>query len=339
MTSPLRQAWLDHLENAPHARTLDVAMALGVSEAELLASRPDATRLRDDWSAFLDGLPSLGRVMCLTRNPYVVHELTGAYETIHQHGPIAGAYGGIDQRLIVRRWGSAFAAPVENRRGTLQSIQVFDTSGTATLKIYARDETDVDTWNAFVDSLAWDAAPEVTVAPIAASAEAEEPDVDTLRTRWAALRDTHEVHGLLRQLGLGRLQATRLLGDEWATEVAPAAVEALLEAASATGEKIMVFVSNAGNVQIYSGAIQRVMRRGSWLNILDPGFNLHLNEEGLDSVWIVRKPTTRGPVWSFEGFAANGLPLFQFFGKRVETGSQADSWIEMVRGIQELHRR
>jgi hypothetical protein len=47
---------------------------------------------------------------------------------------------------------------------------------------------------------------------------------------------------------------------------------------------------------------------GPWLNVLDPGFNLHLREDLIASAWIVRKPTADGVVSSLELFDAGGAP-------------------------------
>ncbi len=330
--TPLRSRWLTHLDQNPRARTLDVALALGVSEAELLYSRvgDDATLLRDDWKALLEGLPAVGEVMCLTRNAHVVHERVGAYERVEFSPFMAGIYGEtIDQRLVVGRWGSAIAAPVETRKGKLDSLQIFDKSGQAALKIYAVDGTDRQAWAALVASLP------CAEPPASLTVEAVEPeppraddaiDSEELRRSWAAMKDTHDVYPLLRRLGVGRLQALRLLGAQWAQAVEVSALNELLTGAATDGEPLMVFVSNAGSIQIFSGEVHRIVAADGWLNVLDPGFNLHIRESGIASAWIVRKPTDRGLVWAFEAYSEEGDTLLQVFGTRTEDRSQRPSW-------------
>jgi len=342
MTS-LRQSWIDHRRDNPKARTVHVAEALGVSEAELLFSRvgDDATLLRPDWQALLTGLPAVGPVMALTRNARVVHERIGPYETVKYTPHMVGVYGEhIDQRLIVGRWATAIAAPVETRRGVLQSIQVFDDAGTAVLKLYARPETDVHAWSALVDGLADPSPPEsLQVTPATPSTDRPDGDIDVpaLRDAWAAMTDTHQAHPLLREHRVGRLQAMRLLGTEWATPVDGDTLAELLERASSDAEPIMVFVGNTGSIQIHSGLVKRIVPLDDWLNVMDPDFNLHVRTTGLDSAWIVRKPTDRGLVWSFEAYDADGIVLLQLFGQRTEDRSQADSWHALLADLQVRH--
>ena len=62
----------------PALRIRDAAAALGVSEAELVALT--AAPLANDWRALLNDMPSVGRVMCLTRNDHCVHERHGRFD-------------------------------------------------------------------------------------------------------------------------------------------------------------------------------------------------------------------------------------------------------------------
>src|ERR1700744_5364361 len=84
----LAELWASLRRAKPNLRNRDAAAELGVSEAELIASRQDAGnfRLRPDWRALFTQLPKLGRVMALTRNENVVHERHGTYgEASFQH--------------------------------------------------------------------------------------------------------------------------------------------------------------------------------------------------------------------------------------------------------------
>lgn len=336
--TPLRQAWLDHLADHPKARTVQIADALGVTEAELLFARvgEDAIQLRSDWKALLGGLPAVGPVMCLTRNEHVVHESTGPFERVEVTPHMAGIYGThIDQRLILARWALAIAAPVETRRGILQSLQIFDKAGTAVLKIYAREATNTEAWDALVKGLA-DPSPALpALAPIAGPEPTPDDavDVDGFRAAWAAMTDTHQVHPLLRRLGLGREQALRLVGPQWAVPVSPDALGTLLEGSAADEEPLMVFVGNTGSIQIFSGRVRRIVPLDGWLNVMDPTFNLHVRRDGLARAWVVRKPTDRGLVLSLEVFGEDGTLLVQLFGKRTEAQSQRPSWHARIEGL------
>ncbi|MCU0618219.1 MAG: hypothetical protein MUD17_14200 [Gemmatimonadaceae bacterium] len=171
-----------------------------------------------------------------------------------------------------------------------------------------------------------DALPVVT--PTAAETERpdEAVDVTTLRARWDALTDTHQFHGLLRELQVGRLQALRLAGDERARLVGADALQRALDGAAAQQEKLMIFVANTGIVQIFIGTIRKVVRMNDWLNILDPGFNLHVRDQAIAASYVVTKPTVDGPVRSLECYTADGSLVLQLFGKRHEGEQTPAGW-------------
>lgn len=343
---PLRRAWIDHRDHHPRARTLDVARALGVSEGALLASRvsEDATRLRPAWTELMEGLQTVGRVLCLTRNAHVVHERRGCFVDVRADGPVGGVFGpDIDLRLFMHRWGAAFAAPVETRTGTLDSLQIFDAHGVAALKVYREPDSDPEAWHALVGALA---APEQTAGWTPAPPpppEAPPPDraidVDALRSAWDALQDTHDFFRLLRTHGAAREQALRLAGAPRAIPLAPEALQSLLNAVSDAEIPCMVFVASPGCVQIHSGPVRRIATMGGWLNVLDPDFNLHIHSEGVAGVWQVRKPTRNGPVTSLEAYDAQGELLLQVFGKRTEGHPQSAAWHALLDQIGAAHPR
>jgi len=79
-------------------------------------------------------------------------------------------------------------------------------------------------------------------------------------------------------------------------------------------------------IQIHSGPVWRVEMIGDWLNVLDPGFNLHLRQDGIASAWIVRKPTADGPVTSLELYDARGDTVAMFFGARKPGIPEQPAW-------------
>jgi putative hemin transport protein len=99
----------------------------------------------------------------------------------------------------------------------------------------------------------------------------------------------------------------------------------------------MVFVGSRGCIQIHTGAIKRVepmeIRGASWLNVLDPGFNLHMREDQIASVWLVEKPTADGVVTSVEAFDHAGELMAMFFGERKPGSPELEAWRHIVRGL------
>lgn len=68
----------------------------------------------------------------------------------------------------------------------------------------------------------------------------------------------------------------------------------------------------------------------NWLNVLDPDFNMHLNEDTIDSAWVVHKNTVDGLVTAVELFDKEGEIVAQFFGLRKPGIPQRPEWKELV---------
>lgn len=230
--------------------------------------------------------------------------------------------GDIDLRIFATRWAHAYGQITEGRDGPRCSVQVFDAYGVNAHKVFT---SDVEAFERFLDE--WRLEPGPEGIPVVDPVEVEmarpdsEVDVAGLRARWDGLQDTHDFFGLLRELGVTRTQALRLAGPERALAVDPAGLETALKAAAEDAETVMVFVGNHGLVQIFIGEIHRVVRTQGWLNVLDPGFDLHVRDGGITHAWVVTKPTRHGAVRSLECYGAEGETVLQLFGKRTEEES------------------
>lgn len=323
-------------------RIRDGAARLGCPEGELLAAHAAAGEsviaLVPRWEPLFEALRGVGRVMALTRNDVAVHERKGCFEEVQffGEGPAMGQAVGkdLDMRFFPRTWSAAFAVSDNDASGLRESLQIFDRHGEAVLKIYPQPEVDRPAWQAIGGAFAGGAPPawEPVPGPTPDLPDAE-IDVEGLRNAWRGLQDTHAFHGMLREYRVGRTQAHRLVGEEFATPVSPEASEQLLLRAAASRLPIMVFVGNRGNIQIHTGEVSTIKRLGEWVNVLDPDFNLHLNEPGIASAWRVRKPTRDGIVTSIELFDEAGENVALFFGKR-KPGQEEDSrWREMAEAL------
>jgi putative hemin transport protein len=203
-------------------------------------------------------------------------------------------------------------------------------------KIYLTEQSDVAAYDALVAKYkAEDQDQQLTIIPApAVKAEKADEDVDVkaFRDAWLALQDTHDFHGLLRQHGLTRTQALRLAPDGHAQQISVERLKEILTQASAAALSIMVFTGSAGVIQIHTGEIKQLVQTGPWFNVLDPEFNMHLREDGIAEVWLVKKPTVDGPVHSLEVYDAEGNTIVQFFGKRKPGIPESTDWQNLVNG-------
>ncbi|MDC6299948.1 hemin-degrading factor, partial [Ralstonia solanacearum] len=128
-------------------------------------------------------------------------------------------------------------------------------------------------------------------------------------------------------------QALRLAEGRFTVAVAPTALRTVLEDAARDGMPIMVFVGNRGMVQIHTGPVTSVRLLDSWVNVLDPGFNLHVRGDLIDRAWVVCKPTSDGVVTSLELFDAQGGTIAMLFGARKPGEPERPAWRDTLRGL------
>jgi putative hemin transport protein len=340
----LAARWDALKSTTPMLRTRDAAAQLGVTEAELLATGlgSTVTRLDTDTPALLHGLVGVGRCMALTRNEHAVSEVHGTYGGIElgaHAGQVVGT--GIDLRVFPTQWCHAFAVDEESptkKPARRRSIHIFDRAGVAVHKIYLDDDGDVAAWDALVaarrSELPLVLEPAASKKPERADAEV---DVAALGAAWDAMQDTHEFFHLLHAHRVSRTQALRLAGRERAYRVSNTSFTQLLHDASAQQDKIMIFVGNRGCLQVFSGSVKKIVKHGPWINVLDPGFNLHLREDHIASSYVVAKPTKAGMVRSLELFDADGETIALVFRKRDDREQAEDAgWIARLAGLPAL---
>ena len=328
-------------------RAKDAANHIGVSEGEAVAAHcgvhdhaPKATPLRKPYIELLQALELCGPLMGLTRNENVVHEKTGVYEKISAQGHMGLALGDdIDLRLFLNQWHAGYAvtelAANPGNRANI-SLHFFDKHGKAVHKIFQREATDVEAWQAVAISFAepgavYSFSPAGLKAPPTLDTEF---DAKALAVDWAAMQDTHEFFGLLSKHAIERQQSFRLVEGQFTHRVEATAVRDMLHEASFDGTSIMVFVSSGGCIQIHTGPVKRIepidVRGTPWLNVLDPNFNLHLREDRIAHVWVVEKPTADGVVTSLEAFDTQGELMVMFFGARKPGKPELQGWRDIV---------
>lgn len=332
----LKSQWETFKTENPKVRIRDAAKQLDTTEAELLAASVSETviRLTNDFQDILKAVESLGKVMALTRNDYCVHERKGVYQHITFSGPMGLVVNpDIDLRLFMMQWSSAFAVDENGRK----SLQFFGKDGDAVHKIYLTETSDIPAYHTLVDKFT--AHDQHTVLIINKDKKVAEEKSDSaidaqgFKETWLTLKDTHDFHGMLRKFGVTRTQGLRLAPEGHAVTITKESLKSIIEKAAETDLEIMVFTGSAGCIQIHTGLIKNLLQTGPWFNILDPDFNMHLREDAIASVWLVKKPTVDGIVTSIEVFDQYGGIIVQFFGKRKPGIPENEHWRLMVNEI------
>ncbi len=354
----LLDRWNTLRAEKPNLRIRDAARHLGVSEAELLATGIGSTVVRLNEAnhgprEIMRRALDLGTVMALSRNDNCVIEVTGTAMRLKPQAEnaqdkadperearnlnIAGGYlgGPIDLRFQFPQWKYVFAVSQPMRDGAVnRSLQFFDASGVAVHKLYVRSEAGAPVFDKMVADFRHprqDAKLDVAPASPKPAAKPDSAiDVKEFQQAWRDMSDVHQFNRIVSEFGLTREQALRLAPGGMAQKLDPAAVRGLLQGAAKNQIAIMAFVGNGGVTQIYSGKIKKVADAEGWLNVLDPDFNLHLNDDALRSGYVVR----RAGVTSVEFFDEKGELVVTFFGVRQPGKPQPQEWLDLAASLQ-----
>ena len=343
----IKAKWEQLLQEKPGTRIKDAADLLQLSEAELLATTisENCIRLEGDWAELLQRLKSLGKVMSLTRNDHCVLENKGTFQKINVMGEgerqMATVIGPIETRVFFKAWHVAFAVKQPKKDRWLESIQIFDKQGVAITKIYLQDKSNREAYQQLIqDFTSSDQSFAQQVFPAEPTQYKEDIDSDAFLNEWAELKDTHDFFGMLRKYEVHRQKVIHLAEGKFSFPIAISATQDVLEQSASMKLPIMIFAGNSGNIQIHQGKVRTIKLLGpnermtdSWLNIMDPEFNMHLRLNEINEAWIVHKPTEDGTVSSIELFDKKGELTAQFFGLRKPGISQKAEWAELLETI------
>lgn len=297
-------------------------------------SAPPPVRLSVDWSTALARLESLGPVRVVTTNDVLVHEKEGAFGNVSASGPAVIVLNrDVDLRVFPHHWEQTLYD------AEADAIRVHDRLGRPVHAIHRTAATDAAAWDAFVAEhcapdlgpLSFGAAADETTAPDDAAI-----DVPGLRAAWAAMTDVHEFHGMLKRFGAERLQAMRLAGADFARPVPVPALAGLLDAVRDSRLEIMIFVGNAGCIQIHTGTLTNLTVGDGTLRIDDPGFRLTGDMGGLASAWVVHKPTDKGGITTVELYDARGNNVAILCGQRDEDKPERADWRALAHSLPSL---
>lgn len=319
--SPLRDAW-DALRSAqPRIRPREAALALGVSEAELMATMcgDGARRLSPPWAAIVEALASLGRVVAQTRTARAVLE---------QRGPHSAA-AGIDVRPAYDRWFVGYAG----HDGGMRQLAFYDRSGTAVHKVFVVDESRNDAWDALARRHAHPVQSPVEQLPPTPRVRARPDagiDAAALRTGWGALRAFDGVDALFAAHRVTRLQGLRLLTSRWAVSLPPMSLTRVLRQAALDATPLTITVANGGAAQAYRGPVQRVYSSGRWLGARALDMCLQVRPDRVASAWLVRAPFFAGVTYALEFFDAAGDPILRLTGVRDGNEPDPDRWLTLL---------
>ena len=326
----------------PHLYLRDAAQKLGVSEMALLSLDLGKTvfPLRPDWQALLQTLSKQGQLMGLSRNTWAVIENTGPYPRPAFEGSVAVFHDtapALDLRCYLQSWAYAFAVYTQKGPRSLYSIQIFTPWGESIHKVYFTGLDAEAQWTAVKETfLSTEEALDLnTIRPEPQKTPHTPPqDRDTFLQEWHALADTHDFFALLRRHRLTRFSAVQAAEGHFTWSLSTAQWEYFLHWVQTTQTPIMFFVGNAGIHQIYTGPVTSVTFERGWHNLHGPNLTLHFNPEGLGYLYLVKKPTREGDIYSLEVFSPEGDEVLWVFGARKPGQTVPAAWLDFIETLQ-----
>jgi putative hemin transport protein len=285
----------------------ELAARRGLSEGALVEAQMGAgagvqvIRLRTDWPLTLHRLGAVGPVIALTGNRLATIETTVIYRNIATRGPAAQISDlQTDLCLFLSEWRTGFAV-IEESPGDLnprRSLQFFDARGTAVHRVLLPAGGDADAFDELVRRQASE-----NQRPTTEGEAAESPDANPAASPNPGGGDD-ETLPMIHDIDIA--PAHQFERPLWSRRVARESLGHVLATAIAAAMPMLVMVGNRGAVHNHAGPLHEMKRRDGWLTIRDPELNLHLDESGVDSAWVVRKATPEGVVASLELYDRGG---------------------------------
>tara|TARA_Y100000588_G_scaffold199465_1_gene213237 strand:+ start:474 stop:1460 length:987 start_codon:yes stop_codon:yes gene_type:complete len=247
-------------------RNFDIAKKMGISEAELLSVKLDSNlKYLDipDQIQFFNDIKRLKKVMFLTRNDDIVHEKTiipNKLDIISNENNILLTCESPLLKFNDNLWEYAFSEYKITKNRELRSFQFFDKSGDSVLKIYLKSD-DVEKFNDI--SIKYESS-------------------YSYQLQGTCL-PSYNTNKSLKELVL--LKKSININNTWNKKMfySKALFRKMLQYLSKNKNEVSLYIIGNKSVQYHVGIINKVVDFSSWLNVLDPNFNIHVKEKNISS--------------------------------------------------------
>jgi len=251
----LKENWISFKRDNPKVRIRDAAKLIGTSEAALLSTEinNDVNYLKvSDIKKFILEILKVDKIMILTRNDSVVHELTIKTEDI-----IFNNNQIIDKQqlplltLNYDLFKYFFYQKKMHAGKELQSFQIFDKNGNSCVKFFYRGNKSLE--------------------------------FERLAESYSAIYD-YALQKRIDQVKPLSIPTNTYFGKNYKKNFNIAnlkhnSIRDILDRVKKNATFIEVQVCGIGSLQYFRGKIDKVVKFGTWENILDENFNLHVHTE------------------------------------------------------------
>lgn len=311
------------------------AQHLRVQEAELVAAecRARSTELKPPFHEVMAKLHTLGEVQVLSLNRGAQMKCVGCYDCSDAGGIGLVLSTGVDLRLNFSAWGAVYAVeePAEF------SVQVFNRQGMLVHKISLNEAGAENAYQVLISTCAQPYKRMPVIEPASAEHHGLTIDDEALRQHWLSLWDTYEFLPMLNHFNITRLSALRFMEADLAQEVNPCTLSHALKVALSLRIPIKYVFESQSVTHQYTGVITYLNNAGQHLKVANDRFELGLNLDIIDSVWVVNVPTRDSVIVTLEAYAITGELIIQLASDRAADESEQHVWQQLLTGFcQEL---
>lgn len=303
-------------------------MSQAIVSADHTASAEGAIPLHGEWAKVVGSIISGGAIRASTASGGITIEQTGTVGEYNMRGE--GTIGSVvqddlDLRFLFRHWVGGLVHPAHT------TVDFVDTAGAVCVSLHAADDSTRSAIETVADRFKGPAL-DVPAAPARPTPKGDaDVDRDALLADWRAMQNVHHFEAMLGKHRIGRLQALRLAGPEFARALSTDAFGALVARLDEDGQEIMVFVANRGMVQIFSGPTEEKKRAGHGWEIAHEGTKIYVPDTALHGLWLVHKPTAAGIITSLEFVREESdQSVASIFGRHPHGDAQPPEWLKLL---------
>ena len=300
---------------ASHQRANAARPVAGFREGSggaLLRSADVLTWLTPDWENLVADLGAVGPVTIQTLTRDAAMSASEAYAEAHfspDRQAVSVIGEGVDLRLFLNDWFSGAAVCEDSDAARRPGLHFFARDGRLFHRLFLRKGSDLEAYRLLVARYGGARVPGIHEVPDAAAARTRVRDpamVTAFVAEWRRLNDLREYRILLDRFGVSPLEAASLLGDGWAARVQVQAFTACMRLLAEIDLSCSITVANRGVVQTCRGPIHGVRAAEDGLAVFAARASVWLRRHGMDSVWVVRRPTADGISAALEVYDAGG---------------------------------
>lgn len=155
-------------------------------------------------------------------------------------------------------------------------------------------------------------------------------DQALLRKDWLAMTNVHQASRLIKRYANDSQAVYRYLGVDLARRLSPQWLAEFFELLITETYTLMLFARNDSAVQCYTGCLKEMDRTEKGLCFQGVDFEGFIDDCQIDALWLVRKPTSLGWVYSLNLFDNLGQEAWIFTDNRLRSQPENTDWLRLI---------